>query len=122
MGVSFSFAENIICFVLEGDNTVEQAKKAFSRAFSEMKADRSMILVDARSSQRNRDLAEVVGFAENLLFFKERMAGKCALVINEQRQNPIGLERRLAAFSLREKIQFGLFLDLESAENWLKET
>ncbi len=122
MGVTSRIEEGLIIFTLEGENTVDQARKAFSSAFySGNSGENFPVLVDARNSQRNRDLSEVAGFAEALLHYRKKIGGKCALVINEQRKNPLGLERSLAAFSLREKIQFGLFFDLESARNWLCE-
>ncbi|MFZ5952288.1 MAG: hypothetical protein ACOYXC_16415 [Candidatus Rifleibacteriota bacterium] len=123
MGVTGRLEENLVIFTLEGENTVDQAKKAFSSVFSVDNLEGNLpVLVDARNSQRNRGLSEVAGFAEALLHYREMIGSKCALVISEQRQNPLGLERSLAAFSLREKIQFGLFFDLESARSWLKES
>ncbi len=122
MGVSGHLQDNLIIFVLEGENNVEQAKKAFINIFSDESIEFPLpVLVDARQSSRNREMTEVAGFAEALLRFREKLGSKCALVINEERQDPLGLERRLAAFSLREKIQFGLFFELDSAKNWLKQ-
>ncbi|MEW6708522.1 MAG: hypothetical protein AB1403_01760 [Candidatus Riflebacteria bacterium] len=121
MGVTGRIEENLIIFSLEGENTVDQAKKIFSSVFlSKNLGENFPVLVDARNSQRNRDLSEVAGFAEALLHYREKIGGKCALVISEQRKNPLGLERSLAAFSLREKIQFGLFFELNSAMEWLR--
>ena len=122
MGVSSRLDENMIVFVLEGENTVQQAKKAFVEIFSGPDLKCLLpVLVDARLSQRNRDLSEVSGFAEAMLHYRDKIGHKCALVINEQRQNSPGLERLLAGFSLREKIEFGLFFDLDSAKKWIDE-
>ncbi len=122
MGVSSHLKDNLIIFVLEGENTVEQAKKAFAQIFSDESIDFPLpVLIDARHSCRNREMTEVAGFAEALLRFREKLGCKCALVINEERQDPLGLERRLAAFSLRENIQFGLFFEIDSARTWLKQ-
>lgn len=122
MGVSGRLDENMILFTLEGENTVQQAKKAFVDIFSRPDLpSRLPVLIDARLSQRNRGLSEVSGFAESLLHFREKIGARCALVINEQRRNSPELERLLAGFSLREKIQFGLFFELKAAIDWLKD-
>lgn len=120
MGVTFDKDKNILMFVLEGENSAREAEKAFRDAFADAGSEqRYAVLVDASSSHRNRDLSEVSALAEMLLSHREHFGKRCALVINDQRPMAMELERRLAGFSLREKIEFGLFSDLESAKYWV---
>ncbi len=120
MGVSYRLEGEVAVFVLEGESTVEQAEKAFLAAFGNPdEHQKYLVLIDACASRRNRDLLEVSVVAEALVRYRERIGEKCALVINESREQSMALERRLAGFSMREKVDFGLFFDVESAQKWL---
>ena len=122
MGVTFKKEEAILVFVLDGDNTIDQAEKAFRKALGNPdEKDAFALLIDARTSNRHRDLNEVSAFAEFLITYKSRIKDKCALVIDEKRPKSLELERRLAGFSIREKIEFGLFYDIASAKSWIEQ-
>lgn len=122
MGVTFKKEERIVIFTLAGINTVEQADEAFREAFGSPDDDNVYsVLVDARLSVRHRDLSEVSVFAELLTAYRKHIGGRCALVMDEKRPNSLELERRLAGFSIREKIEFALFYDVESARDWIEE-
>ncbi|MBU1109929.1 MAG: hypothetical protein KKB51_24825 [Candidatus Riflebacteria bacterium] len=122
MGVTFKKEEAILVFILDGENTINQAEKAFRQALGNPdEIDTFSVLIDARTSSRHRDLSEVSSFAEFLITYKGRIRDKCALVIDEKRPKSLELERRLAGFSIREKIEFGLFYDIESAKSWLEQ-
>lgn len=122
MSVTYSVEDSVVVFVLKGENTLEQAKKSFGKAFNNLPEEKEYsVLVDALLSDRHRDMFEVSGFAEILLLYKKQLGNKCALVINEERPKALELERRLAGYSIRENIQFGLFLELTDARKWLAE-
>ena len=120
MGVSFIKENNILIFVLEEANSPREAEKAFRDAFADVApGQRYSILVNAENSQRHRDLAEASALAELLLHYRDHFGDRCALVINDHRPMAGELERRLAGFSIREHIEFGLFSDFESAKYWV---
>jgi hypothetical protein len=121
MGVTCTIEDGVAVFVLEGQNTLEQAENAFREAFADPAAGAFSVLIDARKSLRHRELSEVSLFAELLTAYRSHIKGRVALVMDENRPKPMELERRLAGFSIREKIEFALFYDLASARNWIEE-
>ncbi|PKL46226.1 MAG: hypothetical protein CVV42_17230 [Candidatus Riflebacteria bacterium HGW-Riflebacteria-2] len=121
MGVSYTIEEGVVVFVLEGQNTVKQAEEAFREAFTDPAPGFFSILIDARKSLRHRDLSEVSLFAELLTTYRGHIKGRAALVMDENRPKSMELERRLAGFSIREKIEFALFYDIALARDWIKE-
>lgn len=122
MAVTYTFEDKIAVFILEGYNTIGEAEDAFRKAFTSVNGEaQHSLLIDARSSVRHRDLGEVSVFAELLTTFRGYIGNRVALVMDENRPRPMELERRLAGFSLREKIEFALFYDIDAARNWLLE-
>ena len=121
MGVKHSVDKEFVSFVFDGENSLEEAEKAFREAYGEPSspAARLPIILDARASKRHRDLNEVASLADSLGRYRKKLGNKAALVIDSSRPDSAGLEKRLAGFSLREGIEFGLFFDLESARAWL---
>lgn len=123
MGVTFTREDHIVVFVLADNNTLAQAERAFLGVFGDPEDERVYsVLIDARTSLRHRDLSEVSVFAELLTTFRRHIGDRCALVMDEKRPKSMELERRLAGFSLREKIEFALFYDIEAAKKWIEET
>lgn len=122
MGVTYKREGRIVVFVLAGDNTLKQAEGAFREVFGDPEDERAYsVLIDARTSLRHRDLSEVSVFAELLTTFRRHISVRCALVMDENRPKSMELERRLAGFSLREKIEFALFYDIAAARKWIEE-
>jgi len=122
MAVTHTKEGDIAIFVLEGQNTLEEAETAFREAFAGVEGPtKYSVLIDARTSLRHRDLGEVSVFAELLTTFRSHIGRRVALIMDESRPKPLELERRLAGFSIREKIEFALFYDLASARAWIEE-
>jgi len=122
MAVTHTIEGDIAVFVLDGQNSLEEAEAAFRAAFAGVEdSAKYSVLIDARTSLRHRDLGEVSVFAELLTTFRCHIGHRVALVMDESRPKPMELERRLAGFSIREKIEFALFYDLVSARNWIEE-
>jgi hypothetical protein len=120
VGVSFHSEPGYLLFRLEGENTREEAEEAFRRAFTDPgNIPGQPLLIDARASQRHRHLSEVGALAEALGQFRRFFGTRCALVIDPGRPQPLELERRLAGYSLRSNVEFGLFSDLRAAQDWL---
>lgn len=122
MAVTHTIDGDVVIFVLDGQNSLEEAEAAFRAAFASVEGSaKYSVLIDARTSLRHRDLGEVSVFAELLTTYRSHIKGRVALVMDENRPKPMELERRLAGFSIREKIEFALFYDLAAARSWVEE-
>ncbi len=122
MAVTHTIEGDVAIFVLDGQNNLEEAEEAFRAAFAGVEGSaKYSVLIDARTSLRHRDLGEVSVFAELLTTFRSHIGHRVALVMDESRPKPMELEKRLAGFSIREKIEFALFYDLASARDWVEE-
>jgi hypothetical protein len=120
VGVSFHSEPGYLLFRLAEENTREEAEQAFRQAFTDPAiVPGQPLLIDARLSQRHRHLSEVGALAEALGEFRRCFGARCALVIDPERPQPLELERRLAGYSLRSSVEFGLFSDLAAARDWL---
>jgi len=120
MGLSYSYDDEMLRIVGEGNYTARDLKDLLLAAISDPRTKPGIpTLMDVRKSDATRTTDELVSVVDFLGSQRDqRVPLRCAVVTSSDLR--FGLSRMASVYVERYGVELQVFRDIESAEYWLK--
>jgi hypothetical protein len=120
MGLSYSYDDDTLRIVGEGDYTAQDLKDLLVAAISDPRTRPGMsTLMDIRRSDATRTTSELVSMVDFLGSRRDRTVPlRCAVVATGDLR--FGLSRMVSVYLERYGVDLRVFREIESAEFWLR--
>lgn len=120
MGLSYSYDDDMLRIVGEGDYTAQDLKDLLAAALSDPRARPGIsTLMDIRRSEASRTTDELVSVVDFLGSKRDRAVPlRCAVVATSDLR--FGLSRMVSVYLERYGVDLRVFRDIEPAELWLR--
>ena len=120
MGLSYSYEDDMLRIVGEGDYTAQDLMDLLAAALSDPRSRPGIsTLMDVRRSEAARTTDELVSIVEFLGSKRDRAVPlRCAVVATSDLR--FGLSRMVSVYLEKYGVDLRVFRDIESAELWLR--
>jgi hypothetical protein len=120
MGLSYSYDDDMLRIVAEGDYTAQDLKDLLVAALSDPRTRPGMsTLMDIRRSEAARTTDELVSVVDFLGSKRDRAVPlRCAVVTTSDLR--FGLSRMVSVYLERYGVDLRVFREIEAAEYWIR--